>query len=93
MATVVPVPPRPSKRATITAIYAGLGAPDWAAPNLDGLADVLRDLSWREPGPVTLHWQVDPQLPVADLDAIHDVIAAAAAETARSPRPVRLVVQ
>ncbi|WAX56416.1 barstar family protein [Jatrophihabitans cynanchi] len=42
------------KRAAITAIYRQVRAPDWAAPNLDALADVLRDLSWLPAGPVRI---------------------------------------
>ena len=41
-----------AKRAAISAIYRQVAAPDWAAPNLDALADVLRDLSWLPAGPV-----------------------------------------
>ena len=45
-----------SKRAAIAEFYRAVEAPAWAAPNLDGLADVLGDLSWLAPGPVTLAW-------------------------------------
>ncbi len=50
----VRIEPRPSKRETIEAIYQAVRAPSWAAPNLDALADILRDLSWLDPGPVEL---------------------------------------
>ena len=39
-----------TKADAIRAIYRAVDAPDWAAPNLDALADVLRDLSWLPPG-------------------------------------------
>jgi hypothetical protein len=42
------------KRTAIAALYRQVGAPDWAAPNLDALADVLRDLSWLPPGPLRI---------------------------------------
>jgi hypothetical protein len=42
------------KRTVIAALYRQVGAPDWAAPNLDALADVLRDLSWLPPGPLRI---------------------------------------
>jgi hypothetical protein len=86
------IAPRPSKRETIAAIYEAVGAPAWAAPNLDALADVLRDLSWREPGPLELDWQIDPLLPGADLEQIHDVLAAATAQSAGGAHPLSLRV-
>jgi hypothetical protein len=88
----VTIEPRPSKRATIEAFYRALDAPEWAAANLDGLADILRDLSWRPVGPIRLQWRVDPDLPLADLDAIHDVVASAVVESARSPHPLSMQV-
>jgi hypothetical protein len=73
------------KRGAIRAIYAAIDAPDWAAPNLDGLIDVLRDLSWLPPGPVVLH------LPAGDLpEGVLDALAVAQEETAGSDRPVRV---
>jgi Barstar (barnase inhibitor) len=86
------IPPRPTKRDTIQAIYDAVRAPNWAAPNLDALADILRDLSWLPPGPVNLEWQVAPDLPAPDVDAIHDVLIAAVAESARSAHPLTLRV-
>jgi RNAse (barnase) inhibitor barstar len=78
-------------REAIQAVYAQVSAPDWARPNLDGLADVLRDLSWRPEGEVSV------QLP--DTDGMSDeaagrlivVLLRAEAETAERARPVRLV--
>ena len=73
------------KPEAIRAIYAAVDAPDWAAPNLDGLIDVLRDLSWLPPGPVVLH------LPAGDLpEGVMDALATAEEETAGSDRPVRV---
>ena len=88
----VHVGPRPSKRATIEAIYAEVGAPAWAAANLDALADVLRDLSWRPPGPIELDWEVDPGLPDDDATAIADVLAAAVGESVGGAHPLSLRV-
>lgn len=77
-------------RKAIAAVHAQLGAPSWAAPNLDGLADVLRDLSWLPDGPVLI------DLP--DLSSLEDsarqrllrVIARAVDESIASDRPVRV---
>jgi hypothetical protein len=57
------VAPAATKRDAIGAIYAAVQAPQWAAPNLDGLIDVLRDLSWLPPGPVVLHRPEPGRLP------------------------------
>ena len=89
----VHIGPRPTKRAVIEAIYAAVDAPKWAAPNLDALADVLRDLSWRASGPLQLDWQLDPALPDADLRAIHDVLAAAVGESVGGSHPLSLRVR
>ena len=88
----VHIPARPSKRETIEAIYHAVAAPAWAAPNLDALADILRDLSWREPGPLELDWHVDPDLPAADLRQLHDVLAAAIGESVGGAHPLSLRV-
>ncbi len=90
MARQVTIEPRPSKRETIEAIYRAVSAPAWAAPNLDALADILRDLSWLDPGPVELDWQIDPELPTADLDQIHDVLIAAIAAAVGGAHPLSL---
>jgi hypothetical protein len=79
-----------AKRAAIRAIYAQVGDPHWAAANLDALADVLRDLSWLPPGPVTVRWRPAAELSASDRSAIESVLRHAAAETAAGPRPVRL---
>jgi hypothetical protein len=80
----------PTKRGTIEAILRALQAPEWAAPNLDALADVLRDLSWLPQGPAELHWQVSSALPSDTKSAITDVLSTAQRQTAAGPRPFRL---
>jgi hypothetical protein len=79
-----------AKRAAIRAVYEQVAAPQWAAPNLDGLADVLRDLSWLAPGPVSVRWRPEPNLAGADRDAIAATLRAAARESAGSARPILL---
>lgn len=69
----------------VRAVYAQVAAPRWAAPNLDALADVLRDLSWLPPGPVEVRLTPDTPQPV------RTVLARAVAETADSSRPIRLL--
>jgi hypothetical protein len=71
----------------IRAIYAQVDAPDWAAPNLDALVDVLRDLSWLPQRPVEL---VAPDVDDPDGRRLRDALFLAAAETAESVRPVRI---
>lgn len=68
----------------IAEIYRQVGAPDWAATNRDALADVLRDLSWLPPGPVTI------RLSPADRALLADVLDAVERETADTARPVRV---
>lgn len=68
----------------IRAIYRAVDAPGWAAPNLDALADVLRDLSWLPPGPVVLVWPA----PSGGGNAAVDVVSRVAAETAGSEHPL-----
>jgi Barstar (barnase inhibitor) len=74
-----------TKAAVIRAIYRAVDAPDWAAPNLDALADVLRDLSWLPAAPVVLVW---PRPVARDTDAIVDVVREVAAESEGSDRPL-----
>lgn len=71
-----------TKQDAIRAVYAAVQAPDWAAPNLDALIDVLRDLSWLPPGEVVL--RVPDGLP----DAVTAALRIAVADTAGSDRPV-----
>ena len=79
------VDPASTKAGVIRAIYRAVDAPDWAAPNLDALADVLRDLSWLPAGPVVLVW---PRPTVSDADAIVDVVREVAAESEGADRPL-----
>lgn len=77
-------------RAAIRDLYAQVHAPRWAAPNLDGLADVLRDLSWLPAGPVTLTL---PDLAALDDDARKALLltlARAVDESVDAERPVRV---
>lgn len=69
-------------RAAIRGVYAQVHAPQWAAPNLDALADVLRDLSWLPEGPVPI------RLPAHE--RVARVVRRAAAESAGTDRPIRL---
>lgn len=71
----------------IRELYAQVGAPAWAAPNLDGLVDVLRDLSWLPDGPVAL---VLPAVDGPDARRLRTALDQAVGETADGPRPVRL---
>lgn len=69
----------------IGAIYAQVDAPAWAAPNLDALVDVLRDLSWLPDGPVYL---TVPEVEGADGVRLRDALWQVVAETAESNSPV-----
>lgn len=75
--------PAATKRDAIAAIYRAIGAPSWAAPNLDGLADILRDLSWLPDGSIALIWPAGP-LAEPDRHAIEAILQAAVDESARS---------
>jgi hypothetical protein len=74
-------------RHAIRSIYAQVGAPEWAAPNLDGLADVLRDLSWLPEGVVAIRV---PDVGGADYGRLFAVLLRVVDETADGPRPVVL---
>ncbi|HEY7047429.1 MAG TPA: barstar family protein [Jatrophihabitantaceae bacterium] len=76
------VAPAATKPDAIRAIYVAVEAPDWAAPNLDALIDVLRDLSWLPPGPVRL--RVPADLPVSVAEALDIAVT----DTADTDRPV-----
>ena len=76
-------------RDAIAEVYRQVDAPGWASPNLDGLADVLRDLGWLPDGPVTVRV---PPAPVDDLSRLLAVLADAETQTAGSSRPVRVLV-
>ena len=74
--------------AAIRAIYAQVGAPEWAAVNLDALVDVLRDLSWRPEGTVAIRV---PDVDGADFGRLFEALLQAVDATADGPRPVVLV--
>jgi len=74
------------KHDTIRAIYAAVDAPDWAAPNLDALIDVLRDLSWLPPGPVVLRF-ADPAVVPPEVRA---ALAIAEEDSAATDHPVTM---
>ena len=71
-----------TSRDAIRDVYTQVRAPEWAAPNLDGLLDVLRDLSWLPEGPVVLDVPAD--------DRVRSVLRQAVDETAAGARPVVL---
>lgn len=76
-------------RAAIREIYRQVSAPQWAATNLDGLRDVLRDLSWLPPGPVRVAVPDLTKLAHHDRTALLGVIREAVADSADSPYPLR----
>jgi hypothetical protein len=84
--------PAATKRSAIQAVYDAVEAPAWAAPNLDGLADVLRDLSWLPLGPVDLRWPAMPDLDQDDAERIRGVLNRAQTETAGTARPVSVQI-
>ena len=77
-------------RDAIGELYRRLAAPEWASPNLDGLADVLRDLSWQPEGEVRLELPDLRDLSMDDAVRLMRVLVAAEVETADGPRPLRL---
>jgi hypothetical protein len=72
-------------------VYAQVGAPRWAAANLDALADVLRDLSWLPEGPVEVRVPPADALDETGRLRLLPVLLQAVDETADGPRPVRLI--
>jgi Barstar (barnase inhibitor) len=74
-------------RAAIEAVYRQVGAPGWAAPNLDGLIDVLRDLSWLPEGTVAIRV---PDVAGADYQRLFETLLRVVDETAATARPVVL---
>jgi hypothetical protein len=72
-------------------VYAQVGAPRWAAANLDALADVLRDLSWLPEGPVGIRIPPAGALDEAGGLRLLTVLLQAVDETADGSRPVRLI--
>jgi hypothetical protein len=82
------VPGAESKRATIAAFYRAVEAPAWASPNLDGLADVLGDLSWLPAGGVSLAWVDRDAVPKEPRRQIMRILEDVAAESATSAHPI-----
>ncbi len=76
----------------IADVYVQVRAPAWAAPNADGLVDVLRDLSWMPAGPVTVRVPLRFALDGSDLSHLIKVLMTAEADTAHGPHPVRVIV-
>ncbi|MDT4970106.1 MAG: hypothetical protein QOG22_249 [Pseudonocardiales bacterium] len=79
-----------AKADAVRSIYSQVDAPDWAAPNLDGLADVLRDLSWLPEHPVLITLPDLSRLRDNERDALLHVLAEAVTDSIASPRPVRI---
>jgi hypothetical protein len=79
-----------AKTNAVRAIYAQVDAPKWAAPNLDGLADVLRDLSWLPERPVLITLPDLSGLSDDERAALLDILAEAVTDSIASPRPVRI---
>jgi hypothetical protein len=79
-----------SKTDAIAAIYAQVAAPEWAARNLDALADVLRDLSWLPEGPVRLVLPDLDGLTDDERHAVLSVLARAVTESIGAQRPVQI---
>ena len=79
-----------SKGDVIRAIYRQVDAPSWAAPNLDALADVLRDLSWLPEAAVELELPSLDDLGEDDRRAVLLALARAVDDSIESARPVRV---
>ena len=75
----------------IAAIYAQVRAPVWAARNLDGLADVLRDLSWLPDGPVELRLPDLSALTSSESIRLSAALRTVATETARGRHPLHIL--
>jgi hypothetical protein len=71
----------------IRAIYAQVDAPAWAAPNLDALVDVLRDLGWLPERGVEI---VVPEVDAPEGARFYAAVRHAVADSADGPRPVRI---
>lgn len=79
-----------AKQAAIAAIYVQVAAPDWAAPNLDALTDVLRDLSWLPAGPVQLHLPALNGLTDDERHTLLRVLARSVTESIGTERPIHV---
>ena len=80
-----------ARREVIGELYRQVRAPAWASPNLDGLADVLRDLSWLPDGPVEVAVPDLGGMSAKDRSMLLHVLARAAAESLGSARPLHVV--
>ncbi len=60
------VPAVDSKDALVDSLAGVLRFPPWAGHNWDAAADLLADLSWLPPGPVTVIWAEPESLAEAD---------------------------
>lgn len=79
-----------SKAAFFDAIAVTLSFPTYFGRNLDALNDLLRDLSWLEPGRHVLLWTDSATLRAADPAAfrgIREVLRDAQRETRHNDRP------
>jgi hypothetical protein len=81
-----------SKRAAIAEFYRAVEAPAWASPNLDGLADVLGDLSWLPAGGVTLAWVDRAAVPKEARRQITRILEDAAADSATGAHPLVIYI-
>ncbi len=79
-----------SKHDVITAIYRAVDAPDYAAPNLDALADILGDLGWLPDGPVALAWLGSDALAEGERAALLELLRDVAESSAGSAHPLAI---
>ena len=79
-----------AKTDAIAAIYRQVAAPDWAARNLDALADVLRDLSWLPEEPARIVLPDLDGLTGDERRALLAVLAHAVTESIDAARPVQI---
>ncbi len=79
-----------AKADAVRSIYRQVDAPEWAAPNFDGLVDVLRDLSWLPERPVLITLPDLNGLADDERAALLRVLTEAVTDSIASPRPVRI---
>lgn len=83
------------KSELLAGLAKGLGLPAWFGHNWDALVDVLRDLSWCEPGATlaVVHDDLPTNLSREDLATYLEILSDAASEAHRSkPAGPRLLV-
>lgn len=78
-----------AQQAAIWEIYQQVHAPEWVSVNLDGLVDVMRDLSWLPEGPLTLRIPDLRELDAPERAHFLNVLWMINIETSDGPRPVR----